>query len=154
MSEPFTFTSSTPNIGLPLLIAGQAQKEFFLNQSLVIVDSLHRRSVIASQPAPPTNADEGDCFRITAPATQEWEGCEDHITIQIGGSWHFIAPREGMFMFDSAADQFLLYQSGWRVASTPAVPASGAVIDVEARAAISELIDALRDIGIFAPVND
>jgi len=84
MSEPFTFTSSTPNIGLPLLIAGQAQKEFFLNQSLVIVDSLHRRSVIASQPAPPTNADEGDCFRITAPATQEWEGCEDHITIQIG----------------------------------------------------------------------
>ncbi|PKP91310.1 MAG: hypothetical protein CVT75_09565 [Alphaproteobacteria bacterium HGW-Alphaproteobacteria-14] len=154
MSEPVTFTSSTPNIGLPLLIAGQAQKEFFLNQSLVIIDSLYRGSVIASQPAPPSNADEGDCFRVTAPASLGWEDCEDHIAIRIGGSWHFIAPREGMFLFDSAADQFLLYQSGWRVASTPAIPDSGAVIDAEARAAISELIEALRDIGIFAPVSN
>ncbi len=152
MSEPVTFTSATPNIGLPLLIAGQAQKEFFLNQSLAIMDSLHRRSVTASQAAPPANADEGECYRVTAPASQGWEGCEDHIAIRIGGSWHLVAPREGMFLFDNAADQILLYQSGWRVASTPAIPASGTVVDAEARAAIGQLIEALREVGIFAPV--
>lgn len=151
MTQPIVFTSATPNIGLPLLIAGQAQKEFFLNQALGILDALHRHAVVASQPVPPADPGEGDCFRVTAPAQQAWEGCEDHLAVRIGGGWHFITPRVGMRLFDIAADTTLFFHSGWQIAAVPTDPANGTVIDVEARAAVSQLIDALRESGIFAP---
>lgn len=150
MSDPVTFTSATPNIGLPLLLAGQAQKEFFVNQALGILDALHGRTVLASRPAPPPIAAEGDSYLVTAPAVQAWEGCENHLAIQIGGAWHFVAPLEGMNVFDAEDGNTLVYRAGWQRADAPAVQAGGAVIDVEARATISQLIQALRTIGIFA----
>lgn len=150
MSDPVTFTSATPNIGLPLLLAGQAQKEFFVNQSLAILDSLQSRSVLASLAQPPLVVQDGDCFRVTAPAVLAWVGCEDHIAIQIGGGWHFIAPREGMAVFDSAAGHALVYRSGWQRADAPTVPAGGAIVDVEARTTIDQLIQTLRASGILA----
>ena len=65
MSEPFAFPSITPTIGLPLLTAGQAQKEFFVNQAFSLIDALHGRTVVASQSVPPATAPEGltICFR-------------------------------------------------------------------------------------------
>lgn len=151
MSNPIAFSSATPNLGLPLLFAGQAQKEFFLNHALAMIDALHPRAVLASQSAPPATAMEGDCYRVIAPATQAWEGCENHLALRIGGDWQFIPPREGMRLFDQAADQSLFYRSAWQSPATPAVPTNGTVIDVEARAAIGEVIAALRDAGLIAP---
>lgn len=87
MSNPLNFSSTTQNIGLPLLIAGQAQKEFFVNQALDILDTLHPHAVVASQAAPPQSAVDGDCFRVTAPATQAWEGCESHLAVRVSGDW-------------------------------------------------------------------
>jgi len=152
MSQPVIFSSATPNIGLPLLSSGQAQKEFFINQALGILDALHRNTVSASQPAPPATADEGACLRVTAPATGAWAGCEDHIAIRIGEDWHFVAPREGMRLLDSGADQTLFYAAGWQSAEAPPVPAAGTVIDSEARATLSQLIQALRTLAILGPV--
>lgn len=152
MSNPITFSSATPNTGLPLLIAGQAQKEFFVNQALSVLDALQPQAVNASQPLPPLDADEGDCFRVTAPAVQAWDGCEDHLAIRIGGGWHFVSPRSGMHVFDRTANQTLFFLSGWQIATTPIIPATGTVIDVEARTAIDQVIAALRDIGILPPV--
>jgi hypothetical protein len=151
MSNPIAFSSATPNIGLPLLIAGQAQKEFFVNQALAILDAMHPRTVLDSQPAPPSTALDGDCYRVTAPATLAWEGCENHLAVRIGGDWHLTPPREGMRLYDRAANHSLFFRSGWQAAATPAIPSNGTVIDVEARAAIDQIIAALRDIGIFTP---
>lgn len=153
MSNPIAFSSATPNVGLPLLIAGQAQKEFFVNQALTIVDSLHPRAVLASMPTPPATAADGDCFRVTAPAAQAWEGCENHLAVRIGGDWHFIAPSDGMHLFDIAADSSLFFKTVWHVAVRPATPTNGAVIDVEARSAIEQLIAALYDIGVLPPAS-
>lgn len=150
MSDPLAFVSATPTLGLPMLIAGQAQKEFFVNQALSILDGLVTRTVIASQPAPPSDAAEGECYRVTAPAAQRWEGCEDHLAIRIGGDWHFIPPQDGMQVFDSNAAHILFFRSGWLAASPVAAPTGGSVVDLEARAAISQLIAALRDTGTFA----
>lgn len=150
MTNPITFASTTPNIGLPLLIAGQAQKEFFVNQAMAILDSLAPRAVLASQPAPPAVATDGDCFLVTVPATQAWQGCENHLALRIGGAWHFVPPREGMRLYDLAANRSLFFRSEWRSLATLTLPASGPVIDTEARTAISQIIAALQDIGIFA----
>ncbi len=81
---------------------------------------------------------------------QAWEGCENHLALRIGGDWHFVPPREGMRLYDRAADRSLFFRSDWHSAATPAVPEGGTVVDVEARAAIGAIVSALRDIGIFA----
>lgn len=149
MPDPVTFPAATPHIGLPLLIAGQSQKEFFVNQALSVLDALQARRVLASLPAPPVAA-EGDCYRVTAPATEAWAGREDHLAVLIGGGWHFIAPREGASLFDVAAGHALVFRSGWQRAAAPVVPVGGAVVDSEARAAVTQLIERLRAIGILA----
>lgn len=153
MPQSAIFSSSTPNINLPLLSPGQAQKEFFINQALGILDALHGNTVNASQPTPPETAAEGACFRVTDPAAAAWTGYEDHIAIRIGEDWHFVAPREGMRLFDSGADQILFFKTGWHFAEAPAVPSTGAVIDSEARATLNQLVQVLRDIAILGPAE-
>lgn len=150
MSDPIAFATTTPTIGLPLLIAGQAQKEFFVNQALCLLDALHPRIIAASQPAPPQSANEADCFRVTAPAVGTWAGHEGELAIRIGGGWHFVVPREGMQIFDVTVGHAIVYRSEWESAAAPAVPTGGTIIDTQARAAISSLIQALAAVGILA----
>jgi hypothetical protein len=150
MSDPIVFPSTTPVAGLPLLIAGQAQKEFFVNEALSILDALLVQAVNASQPAPPPSPTDSDCYRVTAPATGAWAGREDRIAVLIAGEWHFIAPAQGMAVFDRAADCLLVYRAGWKRAQAPSLPSGGAMVDTEARAVIAALIGALKSIGILA----
>ena len=150
MPDPVSLPSNTPVIGLPLLFAGQAQKEFTLNEALSLVDALYPQSVLASQPAPPAEPAEGACYRVTAPATGAWADHADHVAVLVGGAWHFVAPVQGMAIFDRAADHLLVFRSGWKSAQAPGLPSGGGVIDAEARAAIVALVDALRAVGILA----
>jgi hypothetical protein len=149
MSDPIAFASATPALGLPLLIAGQAQKEFFVNEALCVLDALNARAVIASQPAPPATPVAGASFRITAPATGAWAGQEDRIAVMIGGDWRFIAPAEGWLLFDRAAGQLVVYRTQWQPAAVVAAPAGGSVVDSEARAALTSLIVALQSLGVL-----
>lgn len=130
--------------------SGQAQKEFFINQALAVVDALLQRGVSGSFAAPPTEAIEGQCFRVSANATGDWVGRSDDLAVHLGGAWHFVSPQEGMTIFDRGAGALLHFNAGWQVASEPTVPSSGTTIDTEVRIALSELIEALRNIGIFA----
>lgn len=133
------------------MLAGQAQKEFFVNQAFGLLDALHARAVIASRPAPLAAAAEGEAFRVTAPATGAWAGHEDSIAILIGGGWHFVAPAEGMLLFDREAARTIMFRSQWEVATAPVMPSAGAVVDTEARAALAGLIQELMAIGILGP---
>jgi hypothetical protein len=150
MPDPIALASSTPTLGLPLLFAGQAQKEFFVNEALCLLDALHARAVIASQPAPPASVADGACYRVTSLATGPWAGEEDRLAIHVAGGWHFVVPAEGMIVFDRAAAGFVIYRSHWQPASVVAVPAGGAVIDVEARAALAGLIASLEIMGVLS----
>lgn len=149
MSEPIVFPASTPALGLPLLAAGQAQKEFFVNQALCLLDSVHARAVVASQPAPPPAAGEGESYRVTAPATGAWAGQDDRIAVLIAGDWHFIEPSEGLLIFDRDAGRLVMFRSQWEVATAPTMPSGGAVVDTEARTAVAALIHALMAVGIL-----
>lgn len=132
------------------MLAGQAQKEFFVNQALCLLDALHMHTVKASQSAPPATVVESDCYRVKAPATGAWSGREDRVAVLIAGDWHFIEPVHGMALYDRAADNMLVFRSGWKVAQTPPLPAGGTVVDVEARTAIGALIQSLKALGILA----
>jgi len=150
MSDPIALASSTPALGLPLLFAGQAQKEFFVNEALCLLDALHPRAVTASQPAPPASAAEGACYRVTAGATGAWAGQEDRLAVHVAGAWHFVAPTEGMVVFDRATDGLVIFRSQWQPATVVAIPSGGTVIDAEARATLDALIAALGTMGVLA----
>lgn len=149
MALPISFPSTTSNFALPLIFTGQAQREFTLNQSLIIIDALLQGGVTASQSTPPASADEGECFRVTAPAANDWIGHEDKIAIRVGGAWHFAVPGKGLRLFDRATGKTIHHDAGWQTASAPAAPSGGSVIDAEAREQLSDLIEELRKIGIF-----
>jgi len=150
MLEPVIFSSITPVAGLPLLVPGQAQKEFFLNQALSILDALCPQAVVASQNSPPAVVPDSACFRVMSPAIGAWAGKEDHLAVGVGGDWHFVAPREGMQVFDGDAGHWLVFRSGWRTALAPTISEGGSVIDTEARTALVQLIEVLRHLGILA----
>ncbi len=150
MAVPITFPSATPHFSLPLLFAGQAQKEFFVNQSLSLIDTLLQNAVVASIANPPLDAEEGASYRVTSLATDSWTGHEDEIAIKLGGGWHFLMPTRGMTIFDRQAGTFVHYQLDWQTAAEPTLQRGGDNIDAEARQMLTELIEALRSIGIFA----
>jgi hypothetical protein len=79
-----------------------------------------------------------------------WAGHAGKLAVWIGGDWHFVAPREGLQVFDRSSGHTIIYQSEWESAAAPAEPAGGTIIDTQARAAITSLIQALLAVGILA----
>lgn len=149
MAQPISFPSTTANIALPLLFSGQAQKEFFLNQALVTLDAMIVGSVVETRDAPPVAAQEGQSFLVALNATGEWQGHDDQIAARVGEAWHFISPSDGMEIYDRALGQKRFFKTQWEVAGDPEEPAGGAVVDTEARAAIGEILNTLRNLGIL-----
>ncbi len=133
------------------MLAGQAQKEFYVNEALARLDILLHPAVEGERSSPPDPPVEGQCWLIVEPATGDWHGQADKIAGYAGGGWVFLAPAEGMRLWDKAAEQRLTRVDGqWRRIVPPAVPDGGTTIDSEARAAVINLIASLRDAGIFS----
>lgn len=150
MDEPIFFSAKTRNFSLPFLQPGQVQKEFFVNQSLAMIDVWMRGTVIGSSESPPSVVEEGDCFRVKSVALGEWAEHEDEIAVRIGGAWQFVPPAAGMTLFDQQAGQRLCYRDRWESAGISATVAGGSTIDAEARALLEALIEELRRTGILA----
>lgn len=150
MISPSAFSPTTQQFGLPLLYQGQAQKEFFVNQAFAVTDAVLQFAVQTSASAPPEEAFDGTCFRIVASASGEWSGLEDRLAIRISGGWHYVVPHDGMRIFDRSTGQFLLFRETWVAVSEPSLPSGGNTVDSEARTAIGEILETLRNAGIFA----
>ncbi len=149
MTKVAAFPSTTTQLALPLLFPGQAQKEFFLNEALSILDAMVPRTVLASLDAPPVNPEPGTCYRILAPAKDAWTGHDNAFAIMIGGDWQYVQPVAGMAVYDRAAQSLLQYDGEWRLAPEPTAPKGGNVVDSEARQALADLVEALRIFGLF-----
>ena len=152
MTEPIAFTSATPRFNLPVLFAAQAQKEFFVNEAHAIIDAITHPVVQGTSTTAPASPAEGDAWIVAAPAEGDWVGHEDAIATFSGGQWIFVPPTPGMQAFDSAASRRTVYSDGWSWASEPTTPSGGSTVDIEARAAIDQVIDAMRQFGIFSPI--
>ena len=129
--------------------AGQAQREFYVNESLSRIDMLMHPSVEGEIAAPPVAPDEGDCYVIGAGATDEWSGRDGQLAGWIGGTWTFATPWDGLAVRDNSTAGPLLYSGGWLRPEAPADPVGGTVVDDQARASIVSLIAVLRQHGLF-----
>jgi len=152
MTEPVSFPSASPRHGLPLLFAGQAQKEFFVNEAHALIDMLLHPAVEGESNDPPASPLEGECWLVGNAPTGDWSGQAGAIACLQTGNWLFAAPRNGMAVLDQSAGLIKRYVDGWVAAASVTEPSGGATVDSEARAAVSELVAALVAGGILPSV--
>jgi len=164
-------TLQTDRLRLPLLAAAQAQKEMTHNEALALLDAVVQPDVVAvGLSAPPASPSAGQAWIIGPTPSGEWTGNGGALAIWTAGGWRFVAAFEAMAVW-SMSDAMTFRRSGgsWvgggltgrtlalngvqvvgARGSSIASPSSGAVIDIEGRAAISAMLSALRTHGLIA----
>lgn len=148
---------TTPRLGLWTLIPGQAQKETSINEDLHLLDAIVAAAV--EEPARsdrPATPGAGNSYIIADQATGEWSGHEGALAAFTPGGWRYVAPTDGLSVLEKTTGTTLRYRSGaWeqvlgaRQAAIPDVT-GGTTIDVESRATIAAILNALRSHGLIA----
>ncbi len=151
MTEPIAFDARSARHELPLLVAGQAQKEFFVNEAFTRIDALLHPAIEGEATEPPDSPSPGECWLVAAPASGAWVEHDSELASWDGNQWTYCAPCEGMLLFDRSTSARIVFSGGWQRVSRPATPAGGTVVDVEARAAISAISDMLATLGLIPP---
>lgn len=138
---------------LPLLAVSQAQKEITHNEALVLIDALLHPIAEDHLSVPPalTNAEIGKCWLVGAAAQGAWAGRSDQIAVWIGGGWRFLFASEGMRLrLRTAGKEKIWLGTQWLDGPTIDNPSGGALIDIEARQAITLMLQYFRMIGQVA----
>ena len=135
------------NTAMPV---GQAQKEDFVNEAMVMIDGLLHSAIEDERNAPPVSPSDGQCWLVGSSATGDWAGQNGQLALRQLGQWRFVAPRDGMQCLNRATGQVLSRIAGtWRAPAAPAAPTGGATVDAEARNAFVALITALKQAGVL-----
>ena len=161
--------SGTPRLALPFLSPGQAQKEFFVNESLQTLDVLVAGAVEDTRSAPPSTPTLGVAYIVGASSTGEWAGKTRSIAAFSDGGWRFLTPSEGMRVYVKVSETMAVFRAGeWEVGSVRcsevivggqkvigargaaiASATGGSTVDIEARAVINEILAGLRAHGLI-----
>jgi hypothetical protein len=150
MSDPITFTSSSPRYGLPYLFSGQSQKELFVNEAHARIDALLHAAVEGTANQPPAAPDEGECWLVGETPAGAWADHGGALAAYQAGGWIFAPPLDGLRVLDKSTGQEIRFLQGWQRPDPPAEPSGGTTVDVEARSAIAGLVEALIAAGILA----
>ena len=164
-------TTNSDRFALPLLLAGQAQKELTHNEGLALIDMLLHAQVESMVAAtPPGGAVVGQCWVVAPAAAGAWAGYDGQLACLTSGGWRFVAPRRGLRVLCAADGQSYthngmvwqadavrpdgVYISGNRVVAAREAaivdPTGGSVIDTQARAAIGQILATMRVHGLIA----
>lgn len=158
-------------LGMPLLQAGQAQKEIYHNEALTMIDLLLHGAVEASGlDVPPVAPVEGQCWIVGAAPVGDWAGRAGEIAGWTAGGWRFVNPRAGMALWHKGGGVVVRHDgTQWSSGEVPATalhiggiqvvgsqqpaitaPAGGSVIDTQSRLAIGAILNALEAHGLIA----
>ena len=162
---------TTSRHGLPMLQAGQAQKEVTHNEALVMLDLLAHPAVEAlGAVTPPAAPEPGQAWIVGPDASGAWAGQEGALALWTAGGWRFAQARAGMLAWVKPDSLFAWFDgSAWRRDAWPAAgllingqavvgpragaisePSGGSVMDVEARATLAQVLAVLRMHGLIA----
>lgn len=163
--------AETARLALPLLEAGQAQKEMTVNEALQRLDLVAQARVAAvGLNAPPGAPAAGEVWVVGDAPTGAWAGRAGTLAGWTAGGWRFVGPVDGMRVWSAADGCEAIWRAGaWRLgvlagqrvevggvqvlgpraAAIPS-PNGGGVVDAEARAALGAVLAALRNHGMIA----
>ena len=86
----------SPNLSLPYIAQGQAQKEVTHNDALNLLDAVVQLAVLDRDLAtPPGSPAQGARYLVAASPTGAWAGHANHIAEWLDGAWRFFAPGIG-----------------------------------------------------------
>jgi hypothetical protein len=141
------------------------------NEALQALDALVSAAV-EGPPAddPPGDAVVGTSYLLADAPTGDWSGHPGEIASYTNAGWRFHEPTPGLAVFvKSMAVAAIFGSSGWEIGnlraprliidgnqvvgsrlSAIADPQEGATIDVEARSALVQILDALRQHGLIS----
>lgn len=163
---------STARMHLPLLHAGQAQKEIDHNEALALIDlALHPLATSVARNAPPDAPEPGDCWIVGPEPIAAWAGHGGALAGWTAGGWRFVAPREGTTAAIVGSPLSARYDgekwivgevhagalvvAGARVVgprqAAIAGPDGGAIVDREGRTTLLAVLAMLRTHGLIAP---
>lgn len=164
-------TETTPRLGLPLLQAGQAQKEALHNEAILVLDAALGGLVeTVGDNDPPALPEPGQMWIVGSAPTGDWAGNPNALAIWTAGGWRFAPAKEGMvFRLRGSGLHLERDATGWSdgaliasrliVGGNPVVgarlsgitsPSGGSVVDSEARATLGAILVALRTHGLIA----
>jgi hypothetical protein len=162
--------TATPRLALPFLSAGQAQKEFTHNEALQTLDTLVGGAVETGPLAvPPASPSIGDAYIVDESPTADWAGRPGSVAAYTSGGWRFVEPVDGLSLYVKSQGQWASFRAGsWEIGqlrgssviigdqqvvgsrAAAIAPASGGMtIDAEARAAIDDILVAMRQHGLI-----
>lgn len=158
----------TDRLALPLLVAGQGQKDVTHNEALARLDHLVALAVVSrTAAAPPLAPAPGDCHIVPAAGAAAWGQPAGTLMIWQGSGWQADVPAAGQIVLVRDEGVMLVHDAGWlalwpvaglriggrsMLAASPAsvaAPSGGTNVDTEARASLAALIAALQIQGLL-----
>ncbi|HEX4847498.1 MAG TPA: DUF2793 domain-containing protein, partial [Novosphingobium sp.] len=124
MPDPL-FDSRTVRLELPLLFAGQSQKENYVNEIAARIDALLHGAIEAEANSPPTSPADGACWLVGSSPTGDWTGKAGKIAARQAGNWLFFTPRDGMVLLNRSTGQQVRFVAGWQAPARPTAPTGG-----------------------------
>jgi hypothetical protein len=109
-------SDATPNLGLPLIAAAQAQKHVTHNEALQALDALVQLACLDKDlAAPPPSPAEGDRYLVVAASpTGAWAGLSGQVVRFAAGVWTGSVPRPGWFAYVlDEADLYIFDGQAW-----------------------------------------
>lgn len=114
----------TPNLGLPVLVEGQAGAELSVNEMMIYMDMLVQCAVEDKDlTTPPGSPTDGARYLLNSTPTtgNAWTGKVGYIAGFYNGKWYFVAPKEGMRVRVKDENQsYVRGDSSWAVATATA----------------------------------
>jgi hypothetical protein len=121
--EGIIHMTDTPNLALPFIEGGQAQKHVTHNEALRILDAAVQLAVLdVTRTAPPSSPADGQRHVVAAGASGAWAGKSTAIAIRQDGTWTYLAPKPGWLLWSIADDALMVFDgASWRIATVPAL---------------------------------
>ena len=150
-------TETTPRFALPLLVAGQGQKDITHNEALIGLDALLYPVVEAmGDTSPPVAPEPGQSWVVAVGAIGAWLGRDGTLATWSVGGWRHHLLVDGMMVRLRSSGQLHRFWAGSFVPELPLAagaatippPTGGPVVDAEARAAIAAIVGRLVALGL------
>ncbi len=103
-------SDTSTHLGLPYLLAAQAQKHVTHNEALRLLDAMVQLSVLdRTRTTPPASPADGDRHLVASGATGLWAGWDLNLAYWVDGVWMRLVPRPGWLVWVAAEQVFVVW---------------------------------------------